>query len=88
MHQALPNKSLVSPAKREARAEVTEAEVQVEELSLLRDQLGPQLLAVAPIVFLPSVICVRGDTMGSVRDIVQGVSTVARKAISLGSALN
>ena len=48
----------------------------------------PQLLAVAPRIFLPSVICVRGDTMGSVRDIVQGVSTVARKAISLESALS
>ena len=48
----------------------------------------PQLLAVAPIAFLPFVICVRGDTMGSVRDIVQGVSTVARKVISLGSALS
>ena len=36
--------------------------------------------------FLLFVIGVRGDTMGSVRDIVQGVSTVARKAISKGSA--
>ena len=29
----------------------------------------------------------RGDILGSVRDIVQGVSIVARKAISLESAL-
>ena len=36
----------------------------------------------------PSVICVRGDTMGSVRDIVQDVSTVARKAISLESVFS
>ena len=62
--------------------------MQVEELPLVRDQRGPQLLAVAPRVFLPSVMCFRGDTMGSVRDIVQGVSIVARKAISLESALS
>ena len=43
---------------------------------------------VTPRVFLPFVICVEGDTMGSVRDIVQGVSTVAMKAISLGSVLS
>ena len=54
----------------------------------VRDQWGPQLLVVAPRVFLPSVLCVRGDTMGSVRDIVQGVSTMARKAILLWSALS
>ena len=30
----------------------------------------------------------RNDTMGSVGDLVQGVSTLARKAISLGSALS
>ena len=41
-----------------------------------------------PRVFLPSVICVGGDILGSVIDIVQGVSTVARKAISLGSVLS
>ena len=50
--------------------------------------MRPQLLAVAPRVILPSVICVRGDTMGSVRDIVQDVSTMVRKAISLGSVLS
>ena len=33
-----------------------------------------------PRVFLPSVICVGSDTLGSVRDKVQGVSTVARNA--------
>ena len=38
MHQTLPNRALVSPVKREARAEVTEAEVQVGELPLVRDQ--------------------------------------------------
>ena len=48
----------------------------------------PRLLAVAPRVFLPFVICVRSDTMGSVGDSVRGVSTVARKAILLGSALS
>ena len=41
-----------------------------------------------PRVFLPSVICVKSDTLGSVRDTVQGVSTVARKAISLRSVLS
>ena len=50
--------------------------------------MRPQLLAVAPRAFRLSVICVRNDTMGSVGDSVQGVSTVARKAISLGSALS
>ena len=44
------------------------------------------MLAVAPRAFLPFVICVRSDTMGSIGDLVQGVSIVARKAISLGSA--
>ena len=44
------------------------------------------MLAVAPRAFLPFVICVRSDTMGSVGDLLQGVSTMARKAISLGSA--
>ena len=38
--------------------------------------------------FLPSVICVGGDIMGSVGDIVYGVSTVARKAILLRSVLS
>ena len=36
--------------------------------------------------FLPFFICVRSDTMESLGDLVQCVSTVARKAISLGSA--
>ena len=45
-------------------------------------------VAMAPRAFLPSVICVRSDTMGSVGDIVQGVSTSAKKAISLGSVLS
>ena len=88
MHQALPNRTLISTVERKARVKVTEAEVQVEELSLVRDQCGPQLLEVAPRAFLPFVICVRGGTLGSVRDIVQDVSTVARKAISLWSALS
>ena len=44
------------------------------------------MLAVAPRAFLPFVICVRSDTMGSVGDLLQDVSTMARKAISLGSA--
>ena len=88
MHQALPNRALVSPAKREARAEVTEAKVQVGELPLVKDQRGPQLPGVTPRAFLLSVICVRGDTMGSVGDIVQGVSTVAKKAILLRSVLS
>ena len=48
----------------------------------------PQLQAMAPRVFLPSVMCVGGDTLGSVRDSVQRVSTVARKAVSLGSVLS
>ena len=38
MHQELPNRALVSPTKREARAEVTEVEVQVGELPLVKDQ--------------------------------------------------
>ena len=38
VHQALPNKALDSTVERKARAEVIEAEVQVEELSLVRDQ--------------------------------------------------
>ena len=38
VHQALLNRALVSPAKREARVEVTEAEVQVGELPLVKDQ--------------------------------------------------
>ena len=38
VHQELPNRALVSPAKIEAKAEVTEAEVQVGELPLVRDQ--------------------------------------------------
>ena len=38
MHQAHPNKARDSTAERKARAEVIEAEVQVEELSLVRDQ--------------------------------------------------
>ena len=88
VYQALPNRALVSPIEIKARVEVIEAKVQVGELSLVRDQLGPQLPAVTPRVFLSSIICVEGDTMGSVRDIVQGVSTVARKAISLGSVLS
>ena len=50
--------------------------------------MRPQLPAVTPRVFLPSVICVEADTMGSVRDIVQGVSIVERKVISLGSVLS
>ena len=37
-HQALPNKAQDSTAERGTRAEVIEAEVQVEELSLVRDQ--------------------------------------------------
>ena len=48
----------------------------------------PQFLAVAPRVFLLYVICVRSDTMGSVGDSVQDVSTLDKKAISLGSALS
>ena len=46
------------------------------------------MVAVAPRASLPFFIYVRSDTMGSVGDLVQGVSTVARKAISLGSALS
>ena len=38
VHQALPNRALASTVERETRAEVIEAEVQVEELSLVRDQ--------------------------------------------------
>ena len=38
VHQARPNRALVSTIEREARVEVTEAEVQVEELSLVMDQ--------------------------------------------------
>ena len=38
VHQALPNRALDSTVERKARAEVIEAEVQVEELSLVRDQ--------------------------------------------------
>ena len=38
VHQALPNKALVSTIERKARVEVTEVEVQVGELSLVRDQ--------------------------------------------------
>ena len=38
VHQALPNRALVHPAKREARADVIEVEVQVGELPLVRDQ--------------------------------------------------
>ena len=37
MHQTLPKRVLVSPTEREARVEVTEAEVQVGELPLVRD---------------------------------------------------
>ena len=48
----------------------------------------PQLPAVTRRVFLPSVICVESDILGSVRDTVQGVSTMARKAISLRSVLS
>ena len=88
MHQALPNKAQDSTVERGTRVKVTEAEVQVKELSLAKDQCGPQFLAVAPRAFLPFVIYVRSNTMGSVGDLVQGVSTVARKAISLGSALS
>ena len=36
--QALPNRALVSSIERKARVEVTKAEVQVGELSLVRDQ--------------------------------------------------
>ena len=36
--KAFPNKAQDSTAGRKARAEVIEAEVQVEELSLIRDQ--------------------------------------------------
>ena len=38
VHQALPNKAQDSTAERGTRAEVIEVEVQVEELSLVRDQ--------------------------------------------------
>ena len=38
VHQALPNRALDSIAKRETRVEVIKVEVQVEELSLVRDQ--------------------------------------------------
>ena len=38
VHQARPNKAQDSIAERETRAEVIEVEVQVEELSLVRDQ--------------------------------------------------
>ena len=38
MHQARPNIALDSTVERKARAEVIEAEVQVEELSLVKDQ--------------------------------------------------
>ena len=38
VHQARPNKAQDSTAERRTRVEVTEAEVQVEELSLVRDQ--------------------------------------------------
>ena len=50
--------------------------------------MRPQLLAVAPRVFLLYVIFVISDTMGSVGDSVQDVSIVAKKAISLGSVLS
>ena len=50
--------------------------------------MRPRLLAVAPRVFLPFVICVRNDTMGSAGDSLRGVSTVAMKAILLGSVLS
>ena len=48
----------------------------------------PRLLAVAPRLFLSFVICVRNDTMGSAGDSLRGVSTVAMKAILLGSVLS
>ena len=48
----------------------------------------PRLLAVTPRLFLPFVICVRNETMGSAGDSFRGVSTVARKAILLGSVLS
>ena len=38
VHQARPNKALVSTIETKTRVKVTEAEVQVEELSLVRDQ--------------------------------------------------
>ena len=38
VYQALSNRALVSTVERKARVKVTEAEVQVEELSLVRDQ--------------------------------------------------
>ena len=50
--------------------------------------MRPQLPAVAPRGFLSSMICVGGNILGSVRDIVQGVSIVAKKAISLRSVLS
>ena len=48
----------------------------------------PTVVTVAPRVFLPYVICVGGDILVSVKNIVQGVSIVAGKAISLESALS
>ena len=50
--------------------------------------MRPRLLAVAPRLFLSFVICVRNDTMGSAGDSLRGVSTVAMKAILLGSVLS
>ena len=38
VHQALPNRAMVSTVERETRAKVIEAEVQVEEISLVRYQ--------------------------------------------------
>ena len=38
VHQALPNKAQDSTAERGIKVKVIEAEVQVEELSLVRDQ--------------------------------------------------
>ena len=38
VHQELPNRALVSTVERKARVKVIEAEVQVDELSLVRDQ--------------------------------------------------
>ena len=37
VHQALPNRALVSTVERKVRLMVTKAEVQVEDLSLVRD---------------------------------------------------
>ena len=38
VHQALPNKAQDSTTERGTRVKVTEAEVQVKELSLVKDQ--------------------------------------------------